>query len=93
MQGPVLRCAGSAIICPFGTSGNCIGSELPFRIVQGFYTVESVRYAFRISPNWTASLNVNNLFDRIYYQTVGTTDSGNWYGAPRNFLLKIQGRL
>jgi outer membrane receptor for ferric coprogen and ferric-rhodotorulic acid len=76
----------------FGTSGNCIGSELPFRIVQGFYTVESVRYAFRIRPNWTASLNVNNLFDRVYYQTVGTTNSGNWYGAPRNFLLKIQGR-
>jgi outer membrane receptor for ferric coprogen and ferric-rhodotorulic acid len=77
----------------FGPSGNCIGSDLPFRIVQGFYTVESVRYAYRISPYWTASLNVNNLFDRVYYQTVGSTNSGNWYGAPRNFLLKIQGRL
>jgi TonB-dependent siderophore receptor len=77
----------------FGPSGSCIGSELPFRIVQGFYTVESVRYAYRISPNWTASLNVNNLLDRIYYQTVGSTNSGNWYGAPRNFLLTIQGRL
>jgi outer membrane receptor for ferric coprogen and ferric-rhodotorulic acid len=77
----------------FGPLGNCIGFQLPFRIVQGFYSVESVRYTYRISPNWTASLNVNNLFDRTYYQTVGTTNGGNWYGAPRNLLLNIQGRL
>jgi outer-membrane receptor for ferric coprogen and ferric-rhodotorulic acid len=77
----------------FDGSGNCIGSELPFNITQGFYAVESLRFAYRISSRWTASLNVNNVFDRIYYQTIGETNSGNWYGAPRNFLLKIQGRL
>lgn len=77
----------------FDATGNCSGSEVPFNITQGFYAVESLRFAYRISPRWTASLNVNNIFDRIYYQSTGTTASDNWYGAPRNFLLKIQGRL
>jgi outer membrane receptor for ferric coprogen and ferric-rhodotorulic acid len=77
----------------FDPFGNCSGDQVPFNITQGFYAVENLRFAYRISPRWTASLNVNNIFDRIYYQSIGTTVSDNWYGAPRNFLLKIQGRL
>jgi outer membrane receptor for ferric coprogen and ferric-rhodotorulic acid len=77
----------------FDATGACSGDQVPFNITQGFYAVESLRYAYRISPQWTVALSVNNLFDRVYYQTIGTTNSGNWYGEPRNFLLKIQGRL
>ena len=32
-----------------------------------------------------------NAFDRIYYQTLGELEFGNWYGAPRNWMLKLEG--
>jgi outer membrane receptor for ferric coprogen and ferric-rhodotorulic acid len=37
-------------------------------------------------------LSVNNLLDRRYYQTVDATAGGNWYGEPRNFMLRLDGR-
>jgi outer membrane receptor for ferric coprogen and ferric-rhodotorulic acid len=37
-------------------------------------------------------LNINNILDRRYYQTVADTTSGNWYGAPRNFMLTLRGQ-
>jgi len=45
---------------------------------------------YRLNKHWSATLNVNNVFDKKYYQTIGTTSSGNWYGAPRNFLMSMQ---
>jgi outer membrane receptor for ferric coprogen and ferric-rhodotorulic acid len=36
---------------------------------------------------------VNNVFDRVYYETIGSPYNGNWYGEPRNVLLRIDGRL
>ena len=36
--------------------------------------------------------SVNNVFDRIYYQTMGIPTGGNWYGEPREFVLRIDGR-
>ena len=36
--------------------------------------------------------SVNNVFDRIYYQTTGIPTGGNCYGEPRGFVLRINGR-
>jgi TonB-dependent siderophore receptor len=60
---------------------------------QGFYLVADLRAAYLINDRLNLSLNFNNIFDRTYYQTLGEMEFGNWYGAPRNFMLKLQGKF
>ncbi|OEC35379.1 outer-membrane receptor for ferric coprogen and ferric-rhodotorulic acid [Pseudomonas cuatrocienegasensis] len=55
------------------------------------YAVVSARAAYQIDDNWNVALNVENLFDKTYYQTVGQFSGGFWYGEPRNFMLSLTG--
>ena len=72
-------------------SGACTVDPVDFRAVQGFYAVAALRAGYRINDDWALALNVNNLFDRRYYQTVAATTGGNFYGAPRNMTLTLRG--
>ncbi|MBK0003592.1 TonB-dependent receptor [Erwinia sp. S38] len=56
-----------------------------------FYAVYSARIGYAINRNWSVALLGNNLFDKTYYSTIGSTSGGYWYGDPRNFLLSISG--
>jgi outer membrane receptor for ferric coprogen and ferric-rhodotorulic acid len=78
--------------CVTDSLGLCIVRQGNFRDVQGFYTVVNLRLGYQIDSHWRAALSVNNIFDRVYFQTIGTPSSGNWYGDPRNFLLRVDGR-
>nr|WP_315859957.1 TonB-dependent receptor [Mesopusillimonas faecipullorum] len=49
--------------------------------------------AYDVTPNWTAALNVNNLFDKVYYEYPGYVENRNNYGAPRSVLLTLRGRF
>lgn len=55
---------------------------------QGSYAVFNAMVQYRIDPTWTVSLNVNNVFDKWYYEGLG---SSSWYGAPRNATLALRG--
>jgi outer membrane receptor for ferric coprogen and ferric-rhodotorulic acid len=55
---------------------------------QGGYAVFNAIVQYKIDPTWTVSLNVNNLFDKWYYDSL---DSRSWYGAPRNASLALRG--
>jgi len=80
------------------------GSATTFNQATGQYDGPSVDYAFtepgrvlvdlfaqyRFDKHWSATLNVNNIFDKKYYQTVGYSSYGNWYGEPRNFLASVR---
>jgi outer membrane receptor for ferric coprogen and ferric-rhodotorulic acid len=57
---------------------------------QSGYVVADVFLAYRINKNFTAQLNVNNIFDKTYYAKLGALASGNFYGEPRNFLLTLR---
>lgn len=35
---------------------------------QGGYALVNMRLGYKIDEHWTAAVNVNNLFDRTYYQ-------------------------
>lgn len=65
----------------------------PFKFKQGAYAVWDARVEYDLNDHWAAALNFNNLFDEIYYQTVGTSASGNWYGEPRNFMVSLRGKF
>lgn len=67
---------------------NALGT---YDFTQGGYTVLNAMVQYRIDPRWTLSLNVNNLSDKVYYQTVGYASGGNFYGTPREWLLTLRG--
>ncbi|CAN7383834.1 TonB-dependent siderophore receptor [Pseudorhodoferax sp. LjRoot39] len=64
-----------------------------YRIGQGGYAIASAFVEYRIDAHWTAALNVNNLFDKTYYSTIGYLDYGSFYGAPRNAMLTLRGKF
>ncbi len=46
---------------------------------------------YEINKNWSAALNVNNLFDKTYYQMIGAPGWGSVYGKPHNTTLTVRG--
>ena len=82
----------NGLICGVQGQVGCFGSLLSIRDVQGFFAVINLRAAYQIDAHWGAALSVNNVFDRIYYQTIGTPAGGSWYGEPRGFVLRVDGR-
>ncbi len=45
---------------------------------------------YRLNKHWSATLNVNNVFDKTYYETVGDSRLSNYYGRPRNWMASIK---
>ena len=63
------------------------------RITQGGYAVFGLHAGYQFSDNLSLRLNVNNLFDKTYYQGLGWNTGGNSYGTPRNALLTLNYKL
>ncbi|GEC17403.1 TonB-dependent siderophore receptor [Nitrobacter winogradskyi] len=74
-------------------TGEYDGPMAPFEFTEPGRAVVDLYVEYKINQHWTATLNVNNVFDKRYYQTVGYADTSNWYGAPRNFLLSARARF
>lgn len=73
--------------------GTVSSQTVPFRITQAGYTIASASVEYQIDDRWTAALNINNLFDKTYYSTIGSLIYGSFYGAPRNAMLTLRGRF
>lgn len=58
---------------------------------QGGYALVNMRLGYKIDEHWTAAVNVNNLFDRTYYQSLSNPNWNNRYGEPRSFNLSLRG--
>lgn len=78
--------------CTPNSEGQCGGSQV-FKDVQSPYAIVSPRIAYQLDSKWQIALDVNNLFDKTYYQTIGAPSAYNWYGDPRNFVVRIDGKL
>ncbi len=57
---------------------------------QGGYALVNMRLGYKIDEHWTAAVNVNNLFDRTYYQSLSNPNWNNRYGEPRNVMLTLR---
>lgn len=55
---------------------------------QGGLAVANMSVSYAITPKIDAALNVNNVFDRKYYQNLGTVRS--YYAEPRNIMLTLR---
>ncbi|AHW69207.1 Fe(3+)-pyochelin receptor FptA [Pseudomonas aeruginosa] len=58
---------------------------------QGGYALVNMRLGYKIDEHWTAAVNVNNLFDRTYYQSLSNPHWNNRYGEPRSFNVSLRG--
>jgi outer-membrane receptor for ferric coprogen and ferric-rhodotorulic acid len=70
-----------------GVSGNCPDVQLD----QKPFAVLDSRVEFEIDPHWRVALNVNNVLDKTYYETVDISNRA-WYGEPRNFMLRVEAK-
>jgi outer membrane receptor for ferric coprogen and ferric-rhodotorulic acid len=63
-----------------------------YEFIQKPYAIWSLRAAYNINPTFTIAANLNNVTDKRYYSTVGTSGYGNFYGEPRNVLLSLKAK-
>lgn len=69
---------------------NLMGHGRVSSLVQPNYAVWSACIAYDINPQLNIALNLNNIFDKNYYSTIGYPGYGNFYCEPRNFLLTLK---
>jgi outer-membrane receptor for ferric coprogen and ferric-rhodotorulic acid len=80
------------ISCTLDALGNCVAPPALVNTEQRSYAVVGLRASYEIDSHWRVALNANNIFDRIYYQALGSSLEGSWYGEPRNFFVRIDAR-
>jgi len=71
-------------------AGNVITERTNIR--QGAYTVVNLMSRYEFDPHLSASLNVENLFDKKYYDNVGFYN-GVYWGDPRTVTLSLDWKL
>jgi len=64
----------------------------PVKFEQRPYTTVSAQAGYRFNKNLDATLTVNNLFDKVYYQRVWAAYGSNYYGEPRSVMLNLRAR-
>lgn len=57
---------------------------------QGSYLVVDVRAGYDLSERLNLSLNLNNVFDRKYYNSLFNATFGNVYGTPRSVFATLR---
>lgn len=69
------------------------GKSDSFYVGQGRYLVAGLNLGYRIDASTDLRVNVSNLFDKHYYQSVYSEVFGNLYGAPRSLMLTLNHQL
>lgn len=59
-------------------------------VSQPAYAVWGARIGYDINDHFSAAVNVDNIFDKKYYQTVSAPGWGNFYGEPRTVTLSLK---
>ncbi|OLF53002.1 TonB-dependent siderophore receptor [Pseudomonas chlororaphis] len=74
-----------------GTNDLTAPPPYDYRIEQKAYTLVDLMTSYKASENVIVRLNINNLFDKRYYQSISSnTDYGNnFYGDPRNAMVTV----
>lgn len=67
-------------------------SGVPFRITQSTYAVVDLVVGWQATPKLDLRLNINNVFDKKYYNALSGSVSfpSNVYGDPRNLMLSAR---
>ena len=63
---------------------------VPYDTNQGGYAVADASVSYKFNEKVTATLNVNNIFDREYFSGLGPNSKNNYYGEPRSFMFTMR---
>lgn len=67
---------------------------VPYRFTIPGYMLFAARVDYKLSDQWSMSLNMENITDKTYYQTVAASpNNGHWYGAPRSVTFALRGKF
>jgi len=62
-------------------------------VTQKSHAVLDLRAAYQIDRNWQMALNVNNVFDKTYYDSIEPYYARAFYGPPRNLMLRVDAKF
>lgn len=65
-------------------------TRVPVTARQGGYTVYNAMASYRFNKDYSVQINVNNLFDKVYYKKFAPTGIGYYYGDPRNVMVSFR---
>jgi outer membrane receptor for ferric coprogen and ferric-rhodotorulic acid len=57
------------------------------------YTVFQLGASYDITPKYRLSFNVDNLFDKSYWEKVSGPTRQNFFGEPRRISVSLRGSL
>ncbi|MEJ0035706.1 MAG: TonB-dependent receptor [Gammaproteobacteria bacterium] len=80
---------GNRLLTCNGQFQDCAPSEV---VGQHPYAVSDLRAGFEVDSNWQVALSLNNVLDKRYYLSHNTPAQVVWYGEPRNFMVRIDGK-
>ncbi|WP_050577322.1 TonB-dependent siderophore receptor [Pseudomonas cremoricolorata] len=83
--------SGSALLRD--ANGGLTGDSVDYRFSQAGYALWNAFAHYQLDEHWSVAGNLDNLFDKHYYSTVGYSDYGNFYGTPRNFTVSLRGEF
>lgn len=63
------------------------------RIRQGGYALADLMLAWQATSHLDLRLNIANLFDRYYYESIARPSDGNGFGVPRSWMLTARYRF
>lgn len=66
----------------FVRSGSLIAS-------QGGYVIYNAMASYQVNRAMRVQLNLNNIFDKVYYKKIGPTGVSNYYAEPRSVMLNM----
>lgn len=59
-------------------------------VKQGGYSVSDAMLAYQPSTQWQLQANLNNVFDKRYYQNISNSWGANSFGEPRNLMFTVR---
>lgn len=68
-------------------------TSVPFEFVQDAYSVWNASVQYQLNDTWQIGLYGDNLFDKTYYSALSGTESHNFYGSPRSYMLTVRVKL
>ncbi|MBK5005543.1 TonB-dependent siderophore receptor [Pseudomonas sp. S32] len=74
-------------------TGDYVLVSSDFAFSQAGYSVWNAFASYQVNSNFDVALNLNNLFDKRYYSTVGRSGYGNFYGEPKNYVVTLRAKF